>query len=216
MSRAGNGPWLGGSEGSTVERDWVAVVLASGLGRRFGRSKARLFWPEEGSLLACVCHRAEHWADQVLAVVAETDVEQVPPGVESAVNLDPASGISSSLRLAASTLVGRGVDAVAVLLVDQPFVTTEDGQYMRDQWQVRAPGIRALRPVYNGQPGHPVVLEYAWFESLAGSLVGDHGLFSVLRESPAVGVVSRLIVDRPRPAFDIDNPEDYQAALAWV
>jgi CTP:molybdopterin cytidylyltransferase MocA len=163
-------PMAGGS-------DVAAVILAAGLGRRFGGPKAgaRL---HGRTLLAHVANIARSAALEPVIAVISGPVE-VPAGVVAVTNPHPERGLSSSLQL--------GIEAVPpghaalVLLVDQPTLAPESiGAVL---------GARGSRPILAAEAGGrlapPVLLEPEAFAVVA-TLTGDIGLREVFRQNPTL------------------------------
>lgn len=128
------------------------VVLAAGAGRRFGGPK-QLAEVAGRPLLAHVLDLAAPY-DPV--VVLGSYAEAVRPVVGDAARVvvaaDWAEGQAASLRAGVAAL--GDVDWALVLLGDQPFLTPAVVEAVLD---ARA-GADAVRAVYDGVPGHPVVL----------------------------------------------------------
>lgn len=198
--------------------DSVAVVLSAGLGTRMGQNKGKLPWPEHENLLQRAVWAAAKWADQVLVVVGpgEDNLDLQSKTVKIISNRNPERGLSSSLRAALGGVQARTCQTLAWTLVDQPFVTPEDGTSVRDHWTKRPSSVRILRPTYNGMLGHPLFIEYRLAVQLVSELHGDVGLSRIISSRDDYGTFERTIVDRPLPSFDIDKPCDYQQALRWV
>jgi molybdenum cofactor cytidylyltransferase len=110
---------------------------------------------------------------------------------------DWAAGMSASLRAGLAALAGE--PEVVVLLGDQPFVTAAAVA------RVRAADGPAARAVYDGAPGHPVVLRGPLL-ARAGELSGDTGFRDMLQA--AVAVECGDLAD-PR---DIDTRHDLEGA----
>jgi CTP:molybdopterin cytidylyltransferase MocA len=105
-------------------------------------------------------------------------------------------GLSASLR-AGLAAVGEEVDAVAVLLGDNPLLDAATIGRV-----VRARGAAAAaRAVHAGRPGHPVVLGRALFPALR-ALRGDEGAGRLLRAVDVVTVdcSSACVADVDTPA----------------
>jgi ADP-ribose pyrophosphatase YjhB (NUDIX family) len=111
--------------------------------------------------------------------------------------------MSTSLK-AGLRAVRPEVDAVIVLLADQPFITAEiiDGLIdLHEQSEARI-----VRPRYGGQPGNPVL----WDQSLFGELMeqtGDQGGRALLQKYRD-GIVWLELPDE-RLQTDVDTPEAY-------
>jgi CTP:molybdopterin cytidylyltransferase MocA len=199
------------------DRRVAGIILAAGLGRRMGQNKATLAWPGSVDLLQHVVATTSAWTDEVVAVVAPLSGQTDRVGVQPAVNPDPSRGIASSLRVGLHSLAARGTwSGVGVVLVDQPFVTALDGLTVRERWECRGPGIRAVRPIYENIPGHPVLLEWNLALSLVGQLQKDQGLGRCLRGRRDVVCVHIPTHDRISPGLDLDRREEYARAIKWL
>ena len=171
------------------------MILAAGLGRRFGGPKAgaRL---RGRTLLAHVAALAQAARlEPVIAVVSGTP--DLPEGVIPVVNLKPERGLSSSLQLGIGA-VPRD-QAALVLLVDQPTLAPESIAAVL--------AARGTRPILAAQSGGrlapPVLLEPEAFPVVA-TLAGDIGLREVFHRNPHL--VHAVPV--PTHAPDIDTAED--------
>lgn len=195
--------------GSTTKP--IAIVLAAGLSRRMGRSKLDLPWGDT-TLLGHVVDLIQSDLGWPLVVVRGPVAEDIP-GAEMVHNPQPERGLANSLKLgvkAAMNLAGEN-PAIAVFLADQPFVTAEDAIALWRALQAED-GCGAVRPRYQGEAGHPVIL---WAERILDGLAdlqGDQGLGAWLRAQPDVIEIEMLVNGRPSPAWDLDRPEDYRAA----
>jgi CTP:molybdopterin cytidylyltransferase MocA len=157
----------------------AGLVLAAGAGTRFGGAIKQLA-PLRGRPLL------EHAVDAMLAVPALDPVLVVLGhaaddilraaelgAAEVVVCRDWELGQSASLRCGVAAL--SAADAVVVTLGDQPFITPQVIAGALDQLD----GADAVRTVYGGTPGHPVVLGRRVLDAL-GELEGDHGARELL------------------------------------
>ena len=87
-----------------------------------------------------------------------------------------------------------------VTLGDQPLITSE----LVARFVVEPPGTRA---VYNGRPGHPVVLGRAQIQAVM-SLTGDRGARDLLRGGAEIELGAQG--SGGNPARDVDTPEDLE------
>ena len=179
----------------------VGLILAAGAGRRFGSTK-QLAELRGRPLLA-------HALDAMLAaglerviVVLGHDADAIRARVdfgaaEVVIAEDWADGQAASLRrgLAAA----GAADAVVITLGDQPFITpavisaavAELGEH------------DAVRAVYDGKPGHPVVLGSRVLAAVP-ELEGDAGA----RELLARFRVRKWEAGDLASATDVDTPEE--------
>jgi molybdenum cofactor cytidylyltransferase len=179
-----------------AERSRVAaVILAAGLGRRFGGPKAVAQLRGE-TLLSHVARRARQAGlDPIIAVVPVGT--ETPARVEAVVNRDPARGLSTSLQLGVNAVPPRR--AALVMLVDQPTVAVDT---------IRAIlGARGRRPLVvasaGGHVAPPVLIEPEAFDEVM-ALRGDIGLREViLTRAELVDVV-----EVPSHASDVDTVAD--------
>jgi molybdenum cofactor cytidylyltransferase len=176
-----------------------ALVLAAGEGRRFGGTKqlaeldGRPLLEHALTAVAGIAPRVVvlgHAADEIRARV---DLQ----GAEPVVCPDWAEGQSASLRCGLAALAG--VDAVLVVLGDQPGITPA----AIDAVAAADGDDDAVRATYAGVPGHPVLLR-APLLARAGELRGDSG-FRDLFSSARVGTVE---VGHLADATDIDTREE--------
>ena len=115
---------------------------------------------------------------------------------------DWAQGQGFSLRSGVAALADAGV--VAITLGDQPFITPQVITAAIDQLD----GHDAVRAVYGGRPGHPVVLGRRVLDAVP-ELEGDAGA----RELLARFRVRKWEAGHLASATDIDTPEELARAV---
>lgn len=119
-------------------------------------------------------------------------------------------GLSSSLKLGLNGVADEA-RVVLVALADKPLVKPET---IATLIRVFEKGdARVVYPVYRDEQGHPVLFDPALVDELC-EVEGDRGARTVIdahaREALAVAV------DDAGVCFDIDTPEDYEAARDLV
>lgn len=194
-----------------------AIVLAAGLGRRFGGAKLSAPWRgrpiisyvldtiagarDDGLLTAgVVVHRPD---DLETARLARER------GLEPHVNTRPAQGMASSLRLGLTALTaGRWepIEGALVVMGDQPLLRKVVIARIIASF---SPSMDLLRTQYMDdpdEPGHPVLVHRRLWDKARG-LEGDQG-FRVLAAGPAARV-GTVQVSGVNP--DVDTPEDLAA-----
>jgi molybdenum cofactor cytidylyltransferase len=188
------------------------LILAAGASMRMGRPKQLLDWGGRPLVRAAAEVALAARLDPVLVVVggARAEVEAALAGLPLRIvaNRDYAAGQSTSLRAGVAALDPE-IDAVVVLLGDQPFVTAAIVERLVAEWQASAAPIVA--PIYAGQRGNPVLFARAVFPELL-AVQGDQGARGVLAADPAR--VRHVAFDDPSPLADIDTLEDYQRLLS--
>ena len=156
----------------------AAVVLAAGAGSRFGGRKqlAELEGrPLLEHALAAVADAPVDDTVVVLGFAAEDVLAQVDlHGARPVVCERWEEGMSASL--ASGLAAVDDAEAVVVCLGDQPRVSSEAIRRVIESRD----GAPATRATYEGQPGHPVVLEAELLDPLR-DVSGDHGARSLLR-----------------------------------
>lgn len=207
----------------------AAVLLAAGGGVRLGGGKLLLPWRGEPLIARPLCAAAETPGLHSLTVVLGHNAEAVGEAV--AVRASAFSvpvhctrnhtwweGLGASLRLglehALATPGGGDIQAVIVLLGDQPLVTAHTlCALVRAHTETLAanPALAATVPVHQGQRGNPVIISRRLFPALL-SLRGDVGARHILREFDAE--ILRVPVDDVGVLHDVDTPEAYAALSA--
>lgn len=182
----------------------AAIVLAAGRGERFGGGK--LAAPLTGRPLL------DHAVAIALASPAEQIVVVGRPGTRvaddprvSLVEL-PSAALSDSLRVGLAA-VGDAEGAL-IFLGDMPLVPAD----MAERLVAAIGDAPAALPVWQGKPGHPVLLARCAF-ALADGLTGDEGLGRALR---GLADVVRLPVAEEGVVLDIDRAEDLAAIEARI
>ena len=123
-------------------------------------------------------------------------------GADAVVCAEWAEGMSASLRCGLEAVAAGEPDAVVIMLGDQPLITAEVVEAV-----VSAAGdAPAARAVYDGVPGHPVLLARELFPRLR-ELRGDQGARELLGSLD----VERVEVGHLCRPDDVDTPEQLDA-----
>src|SRR4051812_24600060 len=185
----------------------TALVLAAGTSSRMGQPKQLL--PFEGRSLvrraaeAAVGSKTRQTIVVTGAANQHVDAELAGLAVMLVHNPDYADGMSTSLR-AGLRSVRPDVDAVVVLLADQPYVDSAIIDGLIDLYEQTH--ARIVRPRYGGQPGNPVLWDQSLFDELMQQ-EGDQGGRALLQ-----AYTSEIAwLDLPDAALqtDVDTPESY-------
>lgn len=185
----------------------AAIVLAAGLGSRFGRSPKMLATFEGKALVARIVEAAlASEASSVIVVVGHeaAAVTGALAGLRVTIarNPDYADGLSSSLKAGFAALPPEA-EAAAILLGDMPQIGTSLLDWLIQAW--RGSGFPpALVPTCQGQRGNPVVLSRDLAPAIAG-LDGDTGAGKLLRHMPKVVEIE---TGDPAVLRDADTPEE--------
>ncbi len=182
----------------------AALILAAGLGRRFGGRK--LLTPIDGRpMLQHVLDLAAGARLDPVVVVLGADAEELLHACEwraemRVVNPRPEDGLSGSVRLGLAALAKSGAERVLMLLGDQPRLSL--GQI---HTILGTPGTIVV-PRYAGVPGNPAVLDRSVWP-LAAALEGDRGFVQLFAAQRRIVTY----VDVPGTNPDIDAPADLAA-----
>ena len=180
----------------------AALILAAGLGTRFGGRK--LLAPIDGQpMLQHVLDLAADAELSPVVVVLGADDDEIESACKWRSELRvrnplPQGGIAGSVRLGLSTVSRLAhAERAVVLLGDQPLLSREQLRL------VLAAKGQIVVPRWSGKPGNPVVLDRSvWL--LAASLEGDRGFSQVFSAYPNLVTY----VDVPGTNPDIDTPSD--------
>jgi len=183
------------------------LVLAAGAARRFGAPK-QLADLDGAPLLEHALRRMSAAPVDRVVVVLGAGADEVAAGVDLH-GAEPVvcgrweEGQSASLACGLAELAG--CEAVVVTLGDQPRVSPDA---IRRVISARNDAA-AVRATYNGNPGHPVLLERRLFEQLR-NVSGDRGARNLL--------LSVQVLDVPCDDLgggeDVDTPAELDALRA--
>jgi molybdenum cofactor cytidylyltransferase len=183
------------------------VVLAGGTSSRLGSPKQLLDLGGKPVLQHVLDRVAGTVCDEIIVVLGHeaeriASAIELPRGARVLMNDRFAEGQSTSL-LAGLGAVDDSADAALIVLGDQPRLPAEVFEAVVGAWDE---GVDVVRPLYDGRPGHPVLIARRAFANL-GTLTGDTGARAIV---DAVDVEVRD-VNLPGPApVDIDTREDYE------
>jgi len=183
----------------------AGVVLAAGSGSRFGASAKQLAELDGIPLLEHALRAVEAVpAIERIVVVLGARAEKIRAGVdfgaaEPVVCADWADGQAASLRCGIAAVA----DAAAAVLTlgDMPRITPQVIARFADLAVQHGSQARA-RAVYDGMPGHPVVLGREYFAQIA-ALQGDVGAREVLKAIGAHPIECSQLCS----AADVNTPE---------
>lgn len=158
----------------------AGVLLAAGAGTRYGMPKVLA---EQGEWLRLAVTALSEGGCGDVVVVLGAAVVDVPAPARPVVAEQWADGMSASLRAGLAAIADA--DLAVLALVDTPDVGAD---VMRRVLAAAGPSGLA-RAVYDGRPGHPVVIARRHWAELDASLAGDEGARSFLAGRDDVAVV---------------------------
>ncbi|MFI7066864.1 NTP transferase domain-containing protein [Kribbella sp. NPDC050124] len=180
----------------------AGLVLAAGAGRRLGTPKALIRDPTGVPWVLRAAQLLKSTGCSPVVVVVGAAANQVAAELDTSVEVIEATnwteGMGASLRAGLTALqhlttpappgaAGRGaaaLDAVLVVPVDVPGMT----EAVLRRVLAQADSGALVRAVYNGSPGHPVVLGREHWEGVIASARGDEGARAYFRGHAPVEV----------------------------
>jgi len=178
----------------------AALILAAGLGTRFGGRKLLASIDGKPMLQHVLDLAAGAELAPVVVVLGddgdELEASCVWRGEMRLRNRSPQEGIASSAKLGIRALRRLHAERVAVLMGDQPFLAPDQLR------AILAAHGQIVVPRYAGVPGNPVVLDRSVWP-LAVSLEGDRG-FSQLFAQHA-NLVTYVDVSESNPDVDTEG-----------
>ncbi len=193
--------------------DIAAILLAAGESSRMGRSKALLPWQGVSLLEHQITALRSAGVDSVVVVLGH-QADKLKPvlkgvdGVTWQINPDYLQGKTTSIKVGVRSLGPNKPDALLLLNVDQPR-SAETIRHLLQEHHSRKNLITI--PEYRGKGGHPIVLDSALLEELLSINEETLGIKAVVQRNQ--GLTRRLEMGTPEVLWDLNTPEEYQAAL---
>ena len=208
INRLGCGHNIEASCGSIRNADSVgAVVLAAGLGTRFGGDKLKSVIGGKPMFMHVLYEMARIFGyEQITFVTGSSDIAYAASqtGAHVVINPDPQNGISSSMKLglAANLHMGSCLFAVA----DQPFIRSESICGLLEGYK-RSDKYMAAMTDSRGELSNPCIFASCYYRELFG-LSGDRGGKAVMRRHSEDVYPHTARSDAE--LFDIDTAEDME------
>ena len=185
------------------------VLIAAGESRRLGTPKQLLPWGGHTLLRHAAMTALSAEVGPVVVVLGSnesacrTALEGLP--LQILHHPDWASGMGGSIAAGVRELQDRQLEAVIVMLCDQPFVTAATLRDLEAEWRLGGCEIVATRD--QQILGPPALFSSKRFDRLL-ELQGHQGAKSLLQEH------SLRFIDCPQASIDVDTPEDWNALVA--
>lgn len=197
-----------------VEPAVGVIILAAGASTRMGAPKQLL--PYQASNLLCHTVEVALATYQPIVVVLgayaermQIEVSHFP--VQVVENSQWSEGMGSSIRVGIQALSPwlEELEAVVIVLCDQPFVSAQIINQLVETYQITGQAIVASE--YAGTLGVPALFSCSLFSELM-CLSGNHGAKQLIKKY--CEQVSSVTF--PQGAIDIDTPKDYEQLLIMV
>ena len=191
----------------------VAILLAAGESRRMGQPKALLPWQGTSLLTHQVTAMRSAGVDRVVVVLGHRadelkgELEGIN-GVTWALNPDYLQGKTTSVKVGVSAAGVEQADTLMILNVDQP----RSAATIRTLLELHQENDGLITiPEYHGKGGHPIILDASLLDELREIDEESLGLKAVVRRHAEA--TRRVAVATPEVLWDLNTPEEYQAAL---
>ncbi len=188
-----------------------AILLAAGESTRMGEPKALLRWGGATLIEYQVRQLSEAGVAETVVVLGHAADEirkRVPSAARVVVNLHYKEGRATSLRAGAGALPDDA-GPIIVLNVDQP----RPSELLRSLLAAHEAGASPIsRPAFEGQHGHPPVLDGLLLDELRAVEEESLGLRGVM--AAHADDVADIDLGDERVLVSFNTPEEYAAALA--
>ncbi|HEY9608778.1 nucleotidyltransferase family protein [Allocoleopsis sp.] len=185
------------------------IVLAAGASTRMGTPKQLLTY-RGCSLIRHITEVAISSVCQPIVVVLGANSERIQPEVSQlpvhiVENQQWEVGMSSSIRVGLQALLAMNpsLEAVAIALCDQPFVSSQTLDRIIEAYRVTGQPIIASE--YAGTLGVPALFSHTLFSDLI-ALKSTEGAKKLIKKH----IQQVLTVPFPEGEVDIDTPNDYE------
>ncbi|MDO6680692.1 MULTISPECIES: nucleotidyltransferase family protein [unclassified Oceanobacter] len=189
--------------------------MAAGYSRRFGAEDKRMaYWPITGrTLLGETLHQLQQALANLVVVIRPEDSPQalgIPGACQIIHAPHAAQGLGASIADALDVIQRSGQwqqsHSLALMLGDMPTLQPASVRQLLPY----ASEKQIVRPIYQGQPGHPVVFGRDYWPALQ-QLSADNGARQVLQHHQQQ--VRRVVVADPGVVHDIDTAAALTAAF---
>ena len=196
---------------SAYKKDVSGILLAAGLSTRMGEPKQLLPFGESTIVETVVDNMLGAKFDQVIVVVghraAEIQKQLGTRSIKTVFNRDYRDGMLTSAQTGIRACKESG--AFALMLVDQPFITSDLINEVIEAYQQTEKGI--VLPSYNYKRGHPVIFDHRYAQDILALDTESDGVRTLFKKYG--DDIHYVTVDTDDVLRDIDNPEDYERAL---
>ena len=184
------------------------VIMASGLGKRFGSNKLMADFGGFPMFLKAL-EASKNLSEHRVVVTRHEEIAQLCKAQNVPVVLHDLPHRSDTVRLGLEAL--GDVDACMFLPADQPLLRPETVNLLVAQWEMNQENI--LRPSYNETPGSPVIFPSWAFGELLCLPEGKGGGW-VIKNHPEK--VSSIQVENPCELMDADTPESLDILRGYL
>lgn len=188
-----------------------AIILAAGISSRMGDFKVLLPWLDERPILLHVIEKYITLKIDPIFVITGRDADRVEAtvsnlSVQCLYNPDYETGeILSSVKVGLRSMPDD-VSATFINPADMPRIPQSIIEQIHDAYQPE----RIVAPQYDGQRGHPILLDRAYWQAML-NLAPDKAPRDVIKANRQH--MTLIKTDDDGVIVDIDTPETYQREL---
>lgn len=186
----------------------AAILLAAGRSTRMGAFKPLLPFGNKTVIQCCIDYLREGGAEPIVVVLGhragEVRDKLAEEPITFALNPDPNSEMGASIAAGMNELP-TVAEATLIALSDHPAVPAQVVSSLIQTWEG---GARLVKPTWQNRGGHPVLVDLSLRAELL-ELSSSGGLKALFEAHRAE--VTRLPVDSPYVARDLDTWDDYKA-----
>lgn len=190
-----------------IIKSCAAIILAAGQSSRLGRPKQLLKYQNKNLLQHAIDVAKQSSAQPVIIVLgshADIILKEIDTsGIDVVRNDDWQSGMASTIRCGIHNLQAD-VDAVILMVCDQPFVTPDLLNSLMDKQ--RETGKPIIASQYGETIGTPALFHKQFFTGLM-MLKGDTGAKKIMMEHRDLLTTIPFL----KGSIDIDTIDDYKA-----
>lgn len=189
-----------------------AVVLAAGESSRMGKNKL-LLEIEGKEVIERVRDEVNKAVHDILFVLGHNPSKNIPKLKEMdadwIVNDEYEYGMTWSFVKGLEALRDKELDAVMLVLGDQPLIEGDFLSKMVEKWSEEG-GI--VSPIHKGKKGHPVLFDEKYFDQIL-SLPEDGIIRDVIHDNDD----ELHLLEAPKWAImDMDTPEDFEKVKEYA
>ncbi|MBR0400062.1 MAG: putative selenium-dependent hydroxylase accessory protein YqeC [Mogibacterium sp.] len=214
MSRLGRGHNIEASCGSVRNADSMgAVILAAGLGTRFGGGKLKSLICGKPMFMHVLDELARIFGyEQITFVTGGSDIADAAAktGAHVVINPRPENGISTSMKLGLSENLHRGSCLFAV--ADQPFISSGSIRRLVHRFTQSDRGMAAMTDS-RGEFSNPCIFSSRYYVDLY-EISGDRGGKGIIRRHPDDVYTCKAVSEKELQ--DIDTIDDLEQIVGRI
>ena len=190
-----------------MSKEFGIIILAAGDSSRMGQSKQLLKVGDQTLLQKSIQTAIDSGIEKIVVVLGSNDkahlenIKTLP--VKTVINENWKTGMGSSIKSGLKSLMESHVDAVIIMVCDQPFVTSDHIKSLIATHRKKHKPLVAAR--YASTFGVPALFTKKYLDQLLALGDNEGAKKIIMTHEKEVGVL-----DLPEAAIDLDTFEDYR------